>query len=321
MKIIKNKAIIIVLLIILICNLILPQQVFATEFSNDESEETSMSNGYFGIPIIGGAVNIILSAVKLGIVIPGLIVNGISTGISNMGRDYRGADEGGVLVSLNTILFNHLAITDINILEYNWGRDLRNTFDSSTGLGKMRNNIATWYVGIRNLAVVILLCVLIYVGIRMVISTVAEDKAKYKQLLLNWVVGLALVFVLHFLIIFVVYLNSALVAIIETASGTADNSQLIESYNSFLLAKAFNTESLGNFLGTYIGGNLAGVPASFASALIYTILSATTFAFLMMYIRRMITVSFYIIIAPLITITYPIDKIGDRKVTSVKYLA
>ena len=44
----------------------------------------------------------------------------------------------------------------------------------------IRKNIAIWYYALRNLAIGILLAILIYVGIRMAISTVASDEAKYK---------------------------------------------------------------------------------------------------------------------------------------------
>ena len=47
----------------------------------------------------------------------------------------------------------------------------------------------------------ILLCVLIYVGIRMAISTVASDKAAYKKMLVDWACSLALIFLLQYIIL------------------------------------------------------------------------------------------------------------------------
>ena len=60
-----------------------------------------------------------------------------------------------------------------------------NFFDTSENatVTTFRNNVAIWYYGLRNLAIVILLGILIYVGIRMAISTVATDEAKYKKML------------------------------------------------------------------------------------------------------------------------------------------
>lgn len=58
----------------------------------------------------------------------------------------------------------------------------------------LHNTIASWYVALRNLALVALLSVLLYVGIRMVISSSATDKSKYKEMLFNWFVAMCLLF-------------------------------------------------------------------------------------------------------------------------------
>ena len=50
-----------------------------------------------------------------------------------------------------------------------------------------------------------------------------------------------------------------------------------------------------------------------ASTIVYCMMVFQTISFLIMYIKRMLTIGFLIIIAPLITITYAIDKMGDGK--------
>ena len=61
----------------------------------------------------------------------------------------------------------------------------------------IRETIASWYIALRNLAIVGLLSVLLYVGIRMIISSTASDKAKYKQMLMDWLISLCILFFLH----------------------------------------------------------------------------------------------------------------------------
>ena len=46
---------------------------------------------------------------------------------------------------------------------------------------QLQSTISTWYLILRNVALVALLSVLVYVGIRIIISSSAGDKAKYKQ--------------------------------------------------------------------------------------------------------------------------------------------
>ncbi len=55
--------------------------------------------------------------------------------------------------------------------------------------------------------------------------------------------------------------------------------------------------------------NIGGIFA----AIMYFMIQGQAFGFFLFYLKRMITVGFLIIIAPLITITYSIDKIGDGK--------
>ena len=53
--------------------------------------------------------------------------------------------------------------------------------------------------------------------------------------------------------------------------------------------------------------------AGWSAALVYMGIIVLTFVFLIMYIKRMITIAFLILISPIITITYSIDKINDGK--------
>ena len=56
--------------------------------------------------------------------------------------------------------------------------------DSGNGtINSLRNSVATWYISLRNLAIVALVVILVYVGIRMALSTVAGEEAKYKKML------------------------------------------------------------------------------------------------------------------------------------------
>lgn len=61
-----------------------------------------------------------------------------------------------------------------------------------------------------------------------------------------------------------------------------------------------------------IGNILSGV-TSWAATLVYIGIIVLTLIFLIMYIKRMITIAFLVLISPIITITYSIDKIGDGK--------
>ncbi len=162
--------------------------------------------------------------------------------------------------------------------------------EQSDAVATITQNIGKYYYIIRNLSIAIILFILLYIGIRMLISTVAEDEAKYKTMLKNWVVSLAMVFVLHYIIIITFFINNSIVDALYKTMGEPSSI----SYGKLALN--------------------AIVPfAGWPEAIIYISLQTSTLVFILMYIKRIITLAFLIIIAPLITITYSIDKIGDGK--------
>ena len=189
------------------------------------------------------------------------------------------------------ILFNKINLTDINIFEMNPPR--------GKAIKTIRSNIRKWYYAMFTLAAIILLCILVYIGIRMALSTVAEKKAVYKNWLMNWFASFILLFMLHFIIRGTIYLNGQLVKIFEKA----EVSEMSDSILGFVTVT-----------GTLAEKTMLGVATvGFAALGVYICLVILTIIFLIMYIKRMLTISFLIIIAPLITITYSIDKLGDNK--------
>ena len=170
------------------------------------------------------------------------------------------------------------------------------TTDGSDVNSKLKQSVASWYNVTLRAAQVLSIVTLIYIGIRMAMASMAEPKAKYKKLLKDWCVGIILIFALHYIIIGVITLNNALVSV---------------------LADVQRSSGAENMLGKLLGDSFKvfsdGFLTSFATAAIYLMFVGMTFAFLIMYIKRMITISFLIVIAPLITVTYAIDKANDGK--------
>lgn len=100
------------------------------------------------------------------------------------------------------VAFSGIEFTDINFFDL-----------SGTGaIHSFRSAIAQWYYIMRLISAAILLVILIYVGIRMAISTIASEQAKYKQMLVDWVTSLALLFLLHYIIMFIISINSSLIS-------------------------------------------------------------------------------------------------------------
>ena len=82
---------------------------------------------------------------------------------------------------------------------------------------QLSGTISKWYVSIRNIALVCMMIVLLYIGIRMLISTLASDKAKYRQMLQDWLVGVVILFLMHYIMAFSVTLVQQLTKIVSTS--------------------------------------------------------------------------------------------------------
>ena len=194
------------------------------------------------------------------------------------------AAEKRLFITPFEIVFNETAITNVDFFDFTG-------VGSDTVVYKIRTNVAGWYYFMRFIAVAILLVILVYVGIRMALSTIAEDKAKYKKMLVDWLASLALVFVLQYIMIFIIQLSNTLVTAIS--STRADGLET----------------ALNDVAKTALGASVEAIGAT----VVFFLFVYQTFSILFTYINRMIRVAFLIIISPLITITYSIDKMGDGK--------
>lgn len=183
----------------------------------------------------------------------------------------------------------------------------------------LHDTIAKWYVALRNLAIVGMLIILLYVGIRIIISSTASDKAKYKEFLKDWLIALCLLFTLHYIMTFTVtVVNSVTEAIAGGNPGKGTNNiPVIVVEGDAEAAKGatadsakfkFNTDIMGyaRFLIQYDDlGTKVLYFIIYMAMVIYTVMFTIT------YLKRSLTMAFLTMIAPLIALTYPIDKIGD----------
>ena len=85
---------------------------------------------------------------------------------------------------------------------------------------QLQPTVAKWYKGTRLLAMVGLLSVLVYVGIRIILSSTAGDKAKYKKMLMDWLTALCMLFILHYLMVFILNTTSQIKNIFNNVIST-----------------------------------------------------------------------------------------------------
>ena len=172
------------------------------------------------------------------------------------------------------------------------------------GWTSIRKVISQWYQVLRMIAIIGFLSVLIYTGIKIIISSNAKDKAKYKEWIINWLVGIAILFFMHYIMAFIISINGEFSNLI---SSSFTGIHVTPSDNS---ENAFDTNLMGLVRFMVQSQNFyikVGYEIMYIALIVYTI------KFTFIYLKRVLNMAFLTLIAPIVALTYPIDKMNDGK--------
>ena len=209
-------------------------------------------------------------------------VSGITEIMTNMSEYMKNA------ITLEKIVYNEVPLFDVNVFAgENAGGE---TVDEDTLVATIRTLVANWYYVFRLIAIIGLLIILIYIGIKMAISTVAEEKAKYKSLFVNWLVAFVIVFFMQYFMIFVMQINQALIDIFK---------EIGKSLNLYETVRSLTWE--------------VKMTTGIIATALYVMLVYYMIKFVIMYFKRLFIVVILIILAPLIAAKYAIDKLSGNK--------
>lgn len=170
------------------------------------------------------------------------------------------------------------------------------TVTKTSTAATLQPQIAKWYVALRTFALVGLLSALVYVGIRIILSSSsAQNQAKYKNMLMDWLVAVCILFLLHYLMAFILDITSRITEIfnVTTISANGEDVFITEIRN-----KITGEDSYWTYFGYVV---------------MYIALVCLTITFTFEYLKRVIFIAFLTMVAPLIALTYPIDKIKDGR--------
>ena len=146
---------------------------------------------------------------------------------------------------------------------------------------------AEWYYALRNIAAIGLLCALIYTAIRIMLSTVAEDKAHYKDMLVDWVKAVCLVLFIHILMMLILNVTDSVVSLLGHATNRYSSIAWVRSQ----LLLDFDTTQI-----VYL--------------IMYGMLIYYTVVFAISYMKRFLYTVLLIVIAPIIGLVYAFGKEG-----------
>ncbi len=174
----------------------------------------------------------------------------------------------------------------------------------------LQSTISTWYQALRTIALVGLLSVLVYVGIRIILSSSsAQDKAKYKNMLKDWLVAICILFMLHYIMAFMLSVTQNLNEIIQNnVAGTTLDGNTSDKLMSLVRDKANEASEFGG-----------EIKEAFGYTVMYLALVILTFVFTFQYLKRVVFMAFLTMVAPMIALTYPLDKIKDGKAQAFSF--
>ncbi len=197
-------------------------------------------------------------------------------------------DAGDVFIT--DIVYNKLAITNANIFDpENPNPLLQSANDENGGITGI---VKQWYSITRMMAIAASLVILVYVAIKIIIASTGKDKAKYTELLKDWLLSLLLIFTLHYVMAAILFCSDAIVNFfLTTVESTKEG---IFSYKSI----QDQTFAFNDFSIIY--------------ALVWIALLIYTFVFLVLYIKRLILICFFVVISPLIVILSTINKLRGK---------
>lgn len=237
----------------------------------------------------------------------------------------------GEPVTIDSIIFNDIEKVDVNYWE---------KASPSSVKEIMGNVVSYWYSIFRKIACVVYLITLAAIGVTIMFNSTADKKAKYKDALVSWVVGVAILFLFPYVMKYMVELNNAVVGLlrenfsVSTSVNTSDASKNIKDIGFFEAFGYFGKDGFvelmvgdgykenGKINPDLIGDSMMKTRAiaqnthQFIITIIYIILIGETIVLLFMYYKRAFMVAFLITIFPIVAMSYAIDKLGDRKAQS-----
>ncbi len=193
-------------------------------------------------------------------------------------------------LTIEKLVNNKVPLLDVNF--FNFATAGGQKIEQDSIIYVIRETIVVIYYIIRTVSIIGLLITLLYLGIRMALSNIAEEKAKYKQMLVSWLVSFIIVFFIHYIMIAILAINTSLIELINASFGGAEESL----YDSVRAGSYAIQASIG-----------------WSSLVMYMILVYLLLRFLFIYIKRFLVVAILTFMAPILGVTYSIDKIKDNK--------
>ena len=231
----------------------------------------------------------------------------------------------GRQITLDDIIFNQFSEIRMDFFKTDI---FGNAVESESSLVMdLREPVTTMYNFFKGLAIIGYLIILIYIGLKIMLSsTTAKKKATYKETFMYWVTGIMILFFMPYYMKYAIALDEAIVTYISDDSGMRS----IKSRNASEDALQMNSDANHGFFRTdfenvldyenstsqdYMSsiGHIAAYYQKLGYSIAFLVLTWQVVTMLIYYYKRIFVTALLIMIFPLIAFTYVWDKLNDGR--------
>lgn len=230
------------------------------------------------------------------------------------------------IVNVEKIIFNRVPILHANIFLEGDVADASSgnkeakqmKANSNEVVEIIRNSIAKWYYVMRLIVIAFMLLLLLFIGIKMALSTIASEKALYKQMLIDWIAGMIIVFSMHYIMIFILNINDSIIEALQPLSKEKQTMQETYQYGDEAKQKTGSEIETTLYESARTRAYSLKLTDGFTGMVIYAVLVYYAWKFALIYFRRMINVVILTLLAPAVAASYAFNKVmtGKSKIFS-----
>lgn len=247
----------------------------------------------------------------------------------------------GENVTIDRVVFDDISKTNVDFFDLSTGEAATNQPIKNI----LANTVNKWYGTFRDLVLVFYMALLVYMGIKILLTSTANKKAIYKRIMTAWVMGVVMLIFFPYVMKYSIKLNHAFCKTLQGLDGNATtepsttaamtsfrNARSLYGNDGFIMLMLGKNEisenskkdfantavSSGAFNGEtmmyirFVADHTTNVPL----AVVYLILIGETFALLVMYYKRVFMIAFLITIFPIVAACYPLSKTGDIRMNT-----
>lgn len=215
----------------------------------------------------------------------------------------------------DAVVFNRIAILDPNF-----------TSPANYSITKAIQSILnSTFLSFQSVAISIFVIAAMVMGIKLALTTIATEKAKYKQAISKWIMGIIVLFLLRYIVAGTFYLNEEIVKSLAATSSTVefdildfDNmpyfgapvGHLIATTQNFI-AEHTDFDDLGKvkgYTGLVLKSILEGLGGNFLSAILAFVILGQSIALIISYFKRWFYSILLALVSPLVVAVDTVNK-------------